>query len=328
MEPRTVTIVGGGPAGSAAAMAALADGAEATLYEKSHLPRHKVCGEFLSPEVLPILESLNLDRAFLAAGPARLTSAILHLGRAEKRFRFPEPAFSLSRFTFDHLLLTEAARRGADVRTERKVAGAVDVIAHGRQTPAPKGRRLFGFKAHFRGTAEDIVEMFFFGACYAGVSPVEGGAINICGLAPEDLLRANDFHPELLFPGSLRDRLNDWEQSFDWLITGPLVFHEEFHREKSLYLAGDALGFVDPFTGTGMLSALITGKLAGARAARRAPIDLYNSIESYNAECRKILRRQYSVASVLRRALGAGIADNLARWIPGPLLYRLTRPAI
>ena len=322
MGARTVTVVGGGPAGSAAAIAALTDGAVVTLYEKSHLPRHKVCGEFLSPEVLPILESLNLDRAFLAAGPARLTSAVLHLGRSEKRFRLPEPAFSLSRFTFDHLLLTEAARRGADVRIESKIAAAGDVLAHGRQTPAPKGSRLFGFKAHFRGAVDNVVEMFFFGACYAGVSPVEGGAINVCGLAPEDLLREHQFHPEPLFPASLCERLHGLEQSFDWLITGPLVFHEEFHREKNYYLAGDALGFVDPFTGSGMLSALITGKLAGASAARQSPI------ESYNTECRKILRRQYSVASMLRRALGAGIADNLARWIPGQLLYRLTRPAI
>jgi len=322
MGRRSVTIIGGGPAGSAAAIAALADGAAVTLYEKSRLPRHKVCGEFLSPEILPVIESLNLDRAFLAAAPARLTSAVLHLGRTEKRFRLPEPAFSLSRFAFDHLLLTEAARRGADVRTESKAAGAGDVVAHGRQLTAPKGKRLFGFKAHFRGTVENIVEMFFFGACYGGVSPVEGGAINVCGLAPEDLLRANDFHPEPLFPPNLRERLSGLEQSFEWLITGPLIFHREFHKEANFYLAGDALGFVDPFTGSGMLSALITGKLAGTSSARRAPID------AYNTECRKILRRQYSVASMLRRALGSGIADSLARWIPGPLLYRLTRPAL
>lgn len=322
MANRAVMIVGGGPAGSAAAMAALAEGAAVTLYEKTRFPRHKVCGEFLSPEILPILESLNLDQAFFAANPARLTRAVLHLGAAEKRFRLPEPAFSLSRFAFDHLLLTEAARRGADIRIESKIAAAGDVVAHGRQTPAPKGNRLFGFKTHFRGAADDAVEMFFFGACYVGVSPVEGGAINVCGLAPEALLRAHDFHPEPLFPASLRERLRGFEQSFDWLITGPLVFHEEFRKEANQYLAGDALGFVDPFTGTGMLSALITGKLAGESAARQAPV------ESYNAECRRILRRQYSVASMIRRALGAGVAESLARWIPGPLLYRLTRPAI
>jgi len=50
-------------------------------------------------------------------------------------------------------------------------------------------------------------------------------------------------------------------------------------------------------------------------------------VADYNAQCRAILRRQYGVASMLRRALGAEFAMNIARWIPGPLLYRLTRPA-
>ena len=319
---QSVTIIGAGPAGSAAALAALAEGARVTLYEKSRFPRHKVCGEFISPEILPVLRSLGLEAAFLAAGPARLTKAALHFGRSQKHFALPEPAFSLSRYALDRLLLDEAVRRGARMQTESAKPAASAIVAHGRQTPAQKGNRLFGFKAHFRGAMEDAVEMFFFDGCYAGVSPVEGGEINVCGLAPEDLLRTRAFRPAGILPSALRDRLLEMEQSFDWLITGPLVFHERFNRHSDLYLAGDALGFVDPFTGSGILSAMLTGKLAGQAAARGSPI------AEYNAECRRILRHQYSVASWLRRALGAGLAESLARFVPGPLLYRITRPAL
>ena len=63
----------------------------------------------------------------------------------------------------------------------------------------------------------------------------------------------------------------------DWLITGPLVFADSLpplSREPA-YLAGDALGFIDPFTGSGILSAVLTGKLAGAAAARRTPNNEY-----------------------------------------------------
>lgn len=326
MGARQVAIIGGGPAGCAAALAALEEGASVILYEKSRSPRHKVCGEFLSPEILSIFESLQLGSTFLATRPALLRRAVLHIGRREKRFRLPEPAYSLSRFALDRLLQQEAIQHGAELRIEAirtpDAPTNATVIAHGRQKPAPKGERLFGFKAHFRGAVDEAVEMFFFGGCYTGVSPVEDGAVNVCGLAPEELLRASDFQPEALFPEGLRARLRPLERSFDWLITGPLVFHDEFRNHATAYLAGDAMGFVDPFTGSGILSALRTGALAGRSAARGIPI------ESYNAECRRILRRQYSVASMVRSALGAGLAEGLARWIPGPMLYRLTRPAL
>src|SRR5579884_1706008 len=108
MKVRSLAVIGGGPAGCAAAMAALAEGCDVTLYEKARFPRHKVCGEFLSPEVLPVLEAMGLADSFFAAGPARLARAVLHIGRTEKRFRLPEPAFSLSRHTLDRLLLEEA----------------------------------------------------------------------------------------------------------------------------------------------------------------------------------------------------------------------------
>jgi flavin-dependent dehydrogenase len=326
MEPRTIVVIGGGPAGCAAALAALAEGASVTLYEKSRFPRHKVCGEFLSPEILPILESLHLQAAFLAARPARLARAVLHLGNTEKCIFFPEPAYSLSRVTLDRILLAEAVRRGAEMKTQTMQPPGVPtqsvVVAHGRQTPAPKGKRLFGFKAHFQGSVDDAVEMFFFRGCYAGVSSIEDGGVNVCGVAPEELLRPYCFQPEALFPESLRTLLRPLKRSFDWLITGPLVFHDKSRNYTGVYLAGDALGFVDPFTGSGIFSALLTGRLAGQSAASGV------SIESYNAACRRMLRRQYCIASMVRRALSAGLAEGLARWIPPSALYRLTRPAL
>ena len=111
------------------------------------------------------------------------------------------------------------------------------------------------------------------------------------------------------------------ERSFDWLLTGPLVFRDSFHDQPNVYLAGDAMGFVDPFTGSGILAALLTGRMAGQAAARSLPV------AQFTASCRRTLARQYSVASTLRGLLGAGLAESLASLIPGPWLYRLTRPS-
>ena len=321
----SISVIGGGPAGSVAALAGLAEGAGVTIYEKSRFPRHKVCGEFLSSEIISILEQLGLLPAFLAARPARLTRVVLHFDGTEKRFRLPEPAYSLSRSALDQLLLTEAVRRGAELVTRmvklRTLPEGPIIVAHGRQAPSRQGDRLFAFKAHFRGPAEEAVEMFFFRGCYVGMSPVEEGAVNVCGLAPEALLRECSFQPEALFADRLAKRLGLLERSFDFMITGPLVFRDQFRNHENAYLAGDAMGFVDPFTGSGILAAMLTGRLAGQAASRGV------AIERYNAECRRMLGRQYSIASVLRQVLGTGLADSLARWIPAGALYRLTRPA-
>jgi flavin-dependent dehydrogenase len=326
-ESRALSVIGGGPAGCAAALAALAEGASVTLYEKSRFPRHKVCGEFLSPEIGTVIDALNLWPAFSAARPARLARVILHIGNRRKQFSLPEPAYSLSRYAFDDLLLREAVARGADLKVlaatfEREPQRAPTIVAHGRQTRARKGQRLFGFKAHFRGPGDDAVEMFFFRGCYVGLSSVEGGAINVCGLAPEAMLRQNGFRPEPLFSAELRARLHPLEPIFDWLLTGPLVFRDSFRDHPGVYLAGDAMGFVDPFTGSGILAALLTGKMAGQAAARSLPLEQYTSM------CRRTLARQYSVASTLRGLLGAGLAESLASLVPGAWLYRLTRPSL
>jgi menaquinone-9 beta-reductase len=330
VAPRNVEVVGSGPAGAVAALAALAEGSAVTIYEQARLPRHKVCGEFLSPEVACTLTALGLWPVFTAAKPASITRAALHLGGREKRFVLPEPAYGLSRRSLDQLLLGEALRRGAVLVPERRAsvptADAALVVAHGRSTADPPRTRLYGFKTHYRradlGVPDDTVELHFFGNGYAGVSPVEGGEVNVCGLLPEADLRARGFQPDALLPELLRARLGGLQRCFPWLLTGPLVFRSRFRSDAGVYMAGDALGFVDPFTGSGILAAMLTGRLAGAAASRGV------GTPGYYAECRTTLRRQYRVASAIRSLLGTRLSVSLMRWIPGSLLYRLTRPQV
>ncbi|MEO8663409.1 MAG: FAD-dependent oxidoreductase, partial [Bryobacteraceae bacterium] len=129
-----VHVAGGGLAGSTAAIAALRKGAGVVLYEPSRFPRHKVCGEFLSPGVTGVLRSLDLDADFFAAKPAPVRRMMVRIGRAEKRGTLPETAWGLSRYTLDALLIQKAATLGAEVRRERApsdLAGPV-VTATGR----------------------------------------------------------------------------------------------------------------------------------------------------------------------------------------------------
>ena len=56
-----VVIVGGGLAGLTSAIHLAKHGKSVYLLEKHTYPRHKVCGEYISKEVLPYLKSLDFD---------------------------------------------------------------------------------------------------------------------------------------------------------------------------------------------------------------------------------------------------------------------------
>jgi menaquinone-9 beta-reductase len=319
-----IHILGGGPAGSAAALAALRQGTRDTgvrIIEKSRLPRHKVCGEFFSPEIGRELEQLGVWNAFLAAGPARVRRTVLHFGAKLKSSPLPEPAFGLSRYAFDQMLLDQARAAGAELDSESDESPSI--IATGRRAKgSPRGQRLFGFKAHFEGPTDDAVELFFFERCYVGVTSIEAGRTNVCGLAPESFLSRFGFEYDsiVMHCPALSERLKPLQRVIPWFSTGPLQYGQVFGDPGQAYPVGDALSFVDPFTGSGLLAAVRSGAMAGRAAATGQPVT------QYLRECRASLRQPFQVAGVLRRALDDGWAEKLAPLVPGRLLFALTRP--
>jgi len=317
-----VRIVGGGLAGCAAALSALQHGCQPTLIDPSRNARHRVCGEFLSPEVRQSLGRLGVWEAAEAYTPALMYQMKVHFGRRVCADRLPEPAIGLSRLRLDHLLREAALRAGAGYVAERGSPSPGCVFATGRQARPPSGDRIFGFKAHFSGPPGDAVELYFGDRFYVGVNPVEDGITTVCGLAPESLLRSVDFHYEALFglSDALDERTRPLTQVMAWLTTGPLVYGRT-NPPRDLYAAGDAFSFIDPFTGAGMLNALESGSMAGSAAARQ------ESPAAYRAALSNRLKRPLFMASVFRAALAAGVGQVLAPWIPGRWLFSLTRPS-
>lgn len=304
--PRTIRIAGGGPAGCAAAIAAAREGAEVELFEKARFPHHKVCGEFLSGEAAPILYALGISLDPLK--PRRIERAELAVGSVTRTIRLDEPAFGISRYALDAYLqsLVPTVRREA--------APDVDIVATGRM-PAWPAARLYGFKAHYSGPASDSIGLYVFGEGYVGVVSVEGGMTNVCGIAPQDVLRRyhGEFDDLVNSYAPLAERLAPLTRAWKWMGTGPL----EFGEHPGGYRCGDALAFIDPFTGAGMLHALHTGRLAGIAAARGEPAG------TYSAQCRawrRPLAAAAAVRAVLLRHWGA-----LARVAPFGTLYRMTR---
>ena len=125
MSLAKVLVIGGGPAGSIAALTLNMLGHDVELYERESFPRYRI-GESLLPGTMSILYRLGLLDKIMAAGFVRKPSATFLWGQDQPpwTFSFVTPqvadwvfdhAIQVKREEFDALLLNEARRRGVRV---------------------------------------------------------------------------------------------------------------------------------------------------------------------------------------------------------------------
>ncbi len=119
-----VAVVGGGPAGAATATLLAREGVDVLLVDAQRFPRFKPCGEFMSPQCLPLLDSLGAFDTLrdLGARPVRGMELVSHglrtrgrfvdIGRAQAPF---EHGWALRREVFDSALLDNARAQGVRV---------------------------------------------------------------------------------------------------------------------------------------------------------------------------------------------------------------------
>src|SRR5205085_5675384 len=106
-------IVGGGPAGAAAAIALARGGAMPVLIERSPGERDLVCGGFLGWDAIAALKKIGLDPAALGANPIHRLRLVA--GRRVVEAGLPKAAAGLSRRRLDATLLRMAEEAGAAV---------------------------------------------------------------------------------------------------------------------------------------------------------------------------------------------------------------------
>lgn len=119
-----VVVVGAGPAGAALALELARDGVDVLVLDSQRFPRFKPCGEFMSPQCVPLLERLGAAGALRGAGAQEVRGMQLaSYGRSARgrfvdigRARAPaEYGWALRREVFDATLLDQARRAGARV---------------------------------------------------------------------------------------------------------------------------------------------------------------------------------------------------------------------
>ena len=113
MKPWEVVVIGGGPAGSAAAIRLAQNGRSVLLLEKEPAAHDKVCGEFISSDAQRYLRELGLELTSLDA--ARIANIRLMRGQTIAATKLPFPGLGLSRRVLDEVLLVRAQEQGAQV---------------------------------------------------------------------------------------------------------------------------------------------------------------------------------------------------------------------
>ena len=131
MERSDLLVIGGGPAGAAAAIRAANAGASVTVFEKGAYGRDKVCGDGLTPRAVGALEELKLG----IEGAHRIDGLRMIAGRRVRELdwpttsRFPAHGAVWPRRRFDAFLMDAAASAGAEIRYEHE---AVPIVEGGR----------------------------------------------------------------------------------------------------------------------------------------------------------------------------------------------------
>lgn len=124
-----IIVIGAGPAGSSAAITLSQSGCRVLLLEKSRFPREKLCGEFLTPECLPLFDRLGVRERLIEAGAASIRHWTIHppegtgidipLSWIADGYPY---ALGLSRARMDQILLDRAREVGVEVREEFQVS--------------------------------------------------------------------------------------------------------------------------------------------------------------------------------------------------------------
>lgn len=291
-----VIIIGGGLAGLTSAIHLSKSKFSVLLIEKNEYPKHKVCGEYVSNEVLPYFNYLgfnpfefgakNISNFELTTPNNKSITANLPLG-----------GFGISRYKIDFQLYKLALKNGAVVlqntvidvnfkadnfyvttKLQQNFKAKIVIGAYGKRSNLDiKFNRKFikkkspylGVKIHVSGDfPENKVALHNFKGGYCGVSKVENNNINLCYITNFKVFKKykdiETFQKEVVFKNiELQTLFKNSKPEFDKPLTiSQISFETKSPIENHIIMCGDTAGMIHPLCGNGMGMAIRSAQLA------------------------------------------------------------------
>ncbi len=291
-----VIIIGGGLAGLTASIILSQHKKKVLLIEKKTYPHHRVCGEYVSNEVLPFLKSLGFDPFKYGAMPI---SRLRVSTPAGKNIYSPLDlgGFGLSRYTMDYSLYQLALQNGVVVITNNKVTDvdfnnekftvktnmgdvfstSLVIGSYGKRDTLDKQLdRSFiqtqtgylGVKYHIKTDYPiDEIGLDNFEGGYCGISRIEDDKYNLCYLyhrkKQATYKTIADIEQNVLFQNP---KLESIFSNATFLFPKPELINDFSFAPKSLVenhilMCGDSAGLITPLCGNGMAMAIHGARL-------------------------------------------------------------------
>lgn len=334
-----VLIIGGGLAGLAGALHLSKKGLKVVLIEKNTYPKHKVCGEYISNEILPYLYWLDIDVQELHPTAISNFEFTAQNGKTAKT-KLPLGGFGISRYELDHFLFQKAVDKGCTIITEtvtdisfendiftvttseETLSAKIVLGAYGKRSNIDqvlsrdfiaKKSPWLAVKGHYSGNFDqNLVALYNFQGGYCGVSKVENSVINICYLADFETFKKykniEEYQKAVLYKNKkLKAVFENSTSLFEKPLTiSQISFDRKEPVENHIIMIGDTAGLIHPMCGNGMAMAIHSAKIASELVLDfyYGKIETRNEFErKYRKEWKKHFSRRLLFGRLLAKSL-------------------------